>query len=135
MRCSKLSFKFVFASLVLVFLCGSSIGQQDVTWQKDLATWRTQHVADLKKPAGWLSLTGLEWLQPGDNSFGSAADNKIHLVAGNPAHLGILHLENNVVKLLPPSSGFAPEFLVAGTAATEEVIPVDLDNDKNAPHL
>ena len=98
--------------------------------------WRAQHVTDLQKPAGWLSLTGLDWLQEGDNSFGSAADNKIHLAAGSPAHLGVLHLEKNSVQLLPPAGGeFPPEFLVAGVAAKKQLIPVDPDDDKNAPHL
>jgi uncharacterized protein (DUF1684 family) len=109
---------------------------QDAKYESDLTTWRTQHAADLQKPAGWLSLTGLDWLQEGDNSFGSAADNKLRLAAGNPAHLGVLHLEKNSVQLLPPAGGeFPPEFLVAGVAAQKQLIPVDADNDKNAPHL
>src|SRR3977135_1815186 len=61
--------------------------RQGTSWQKDLAAWRTRYVAALLKPDGWLSLTGLEWLLPGDNSLGSAADNKIHLGAGSPEHL------------------------------------------------
>ncbi|HMI53954.1 MAG TPA: DUF1684 domain-containing protein [Candidatus Saccharimonadales bacterium] len=120
---------------IVAFSSGISSAQQNADWQKDLATWRTQHVGELKKPAGWLSLTGLEWLQSGDNPVGSASDNKIHLAAGGPAHLGILRLENNSVKLLPPVNGFPPEFLVAGIPAKEQVLPVEPDNDKNAPHL
>lgn len=135
MRSSRLPLNFLKSALVLALFTGASVGQQDAAFQKDLATWREQHVTDLRKPAGWLSLSGLEWLQPGDNPFGSAPDNKVHLAAGNPAHLGILHLENDTVRLLPPPGGFPPEFLVAGIAAKEELIPVDLDNDKNAPHL
>jgi len=41
--------------------------------------------------AGYL-FAGLEWLQPGENSVGSAPDNKIHLASG-PAHLAILRLD------------------------------------------
>ena len=120
---------------IAAFSSGISFAQQHADWQKDLATWRMQHVGELKKPAGWLSLSGLEWLQSGDNPVGSASDNKIHLAAHGPAHLAILRLENNSVKLLPPASGFPPEFLVAGIPATEQVLPVEQDNDKNAPHL
>lgn len=104
-------------------------------WQHDLAGWRDQHVADLLKPDGWLSLAGLEWLQPGENSFGSAADNKIHLPAGNPVHLGILKLEGETVTLLPPPGGFPENFLVAGAPAKSQPLRADLDNDKNNPHL
>jgi uncharacterized protein len=131
------NFPLRFALLFGVITCSSCIPAyaQDTKWQTDLAAWRSQHVSDLQKPAGWLSLTGLDWLQEGDNSFGSAPDNKIHL-EGSPAHLGILHLENNNVQLLPPKgSAFPPEFLVAGAPAKLQLIPVDPDDDKNAPHL
>jgi len=123
------------ATAIFAALFVSPCFAQDAKWQSDLSAWRAQHAADLQKPAGWLSLTGLDWLQEGDNSFGSAADNRIHL-AGSPAHLGVLHLEKNSVQLLPPASGeFPPEFQVAGAAAKKQLIPVDADNDKNAPHL
>ncbi|MGA2098602.1 MAG: DUF1684 domain-containing protein [Candidatus Acidiferrum sp.] len=118
-------------------LCASlsaTVLSQDADWQQELTVWRKLHVSDLLKPAGWLSLTGLEWLQPGDNSFGGAADNKIRLTSGTP-HIGILRLEGNNVQLLPPQGGFPPDFNVAGVAAKAQPIPVDADNDKNAPHL
>ena len=41
----------------------------------------------LTAPRGWLSLVGLEWLKPGTNRIGSAADNDI-VLAKAPAHLG-----------------------------------------------
>jgi uncharacterized protein len=108
---------------------------QDSSWQKDLAEWRKQYVLDLLKPDGWLSLTGLEWLQPGDNSLGSAADNTIHLAAGSPAHLAILHLEGEIVTLNPPRGGFPPGFLVAGSPATQQPLRTEPNNDKVSPHL
>ncbi|HTG28206.1 MAG TPA: DUF1684 domain-containing protein [Methylomirabilota bacterium] len=104
-------------------------------WQKDLLDWRAKHVAELHKPDGWLSLSGLEWLQPGDNSFGGAADNKIHLAGTKVAHLGVLQLDGQTVRLLEPSGGFPPGFLVARAAAKSQVLRTDADNDKNAPHL
>ena len=55
-------------------------------WQKDLLDWRAKHTAELQKPDGWLSLAGLEWLEAGDNPFGGAADNKIHLADTRMAH-------------------------------------------------
>jgi uncharacterized protein (DUF1684 family) len=121
------------ASLCALF--SISILGQDPSWQKDLATWRTQYVADLLKPDGWLSLTGLEWLQPGDNSLGSAPDNKIHLAAGSPAHLAILHLEGETVTLNPPPGGFPPDFLVAGSPAKPQPLRAEANNDKVSPHL
>ncbi|HEV1994763.1 MAG TPA: DUF1684 domain-containing protein [Candidatus Acidoferrum sp.] len=107
---------------------------QDATWQKNNAAWREEHVADLLKPDGWLSLVGLEWLQPGDTSVGSAADNKIHLAVG-PEHLAILHLEDETVTLNPPARGFPSDFLVAGAPAKSQTLRAEANNDKVSLHL
>jgi uncharacterized protein len=44
--------------------------------------WRTERVAELTNETGWLSLVGLFWLSPGDNTFGRAPSNT--LVLNNP---------------------------------------------------
>src|SRR6266436_4496536 len=126
-RVSLLVFAFV--------LPAASTSAQNYTWRSDLATWRSQHAADLRKPDGWLSLAGLEWLQPGDNSFGSAPDNKIHLPARNPAHLGILRLESDTVTLLPPTGGFPKDLLLDGAPATSQALRAVANKDKLSPHL
>lgn len=105
------------------------------SWKKDLLGWRVKHAADLQKPDGWLSLSGLEWLEAGDNAFGGAADNKIHLAGTQTAHIGILQLKGETVRLIEPTGGFPPDFLVAGAPAKSQVLRTDADNDKNAPHL
>jgi uncharacterized protein (DUF1684 family) len=107
---------------------------QESSWEKENAAWREQHKADLLKPDGWLSLTGLEWLQPGANSAGSAPDNKIHLSAG-PAHLAILHLEGETVTLNPPAGGFPADFLVAGAPAKKQALRAEANTDKVSPRL
>jgi uncharacterized protein (DUF1684 family) len=126
-------------AILLAALATVSVTQpsaaQDGEWQQALFAWRTQHVADLTKPDGWLSLAGLEWLQPGDNSFGSATDNKIHLAASVPAHIAILHLEGTTVQLLAPKSGFPKDFQVAGQAAQPQSLPAEVGNDQVSPHL
>jgi len=127
------------ASLTLIALLFALLpdpaASQGTSWQKDLAAWRTQYVRDLLKPDGWLSLTGLEWLQPGDNSIGSGPDNRIHLATGSPAHLAILHLEAETVTLNPPPGGFPPDFLVAGAPAKPQSLRAEANNDKASPHL
>jgi uncharacterized protein (DUF1684 family) len=114
---------------------GPPDSEQKDSWQKDLVDWRASHVAELQRPDGWLSLAGLEWLQPGDNSFGGAADNKIHLADTKVPHLGVLRLDGQTVRLAEPAEGFPAGFLVAGTPAKSQMLHVDTDNDKNAPHL
>ena len=74
-------------------------------------------------------------MKPGDNSVGSAADNKIHLPIGAPLHLGILHLEGTIVSLRSPSGGFPDGFLIDGKPAAPQALHTDTDSDKNDPRL
>src|SRR6266853_646525 len=127
--CVRAAFTLLLSALLLF-----PTQAQDSAWQKETAVWHEQHKADLLKPDGWLSLIGLEWLQPGDNSVGSAADNKIHLASG-PAHLAILHLEGETVTLNPPPGGFPPELLVAGAPAKSQTLQVEGNKDKFSPRL
>ena len=125
----------IFAVALLWTALSSPALAQESAWQRDLTLWRAEHVADLLKPDGWLSLAGLEWLQPGDNSFGSSPDNKIHVPRGNPAHLGVLHLENDAVTLLPPPGGFSQELLLDGAPARSQSLRVVPLKDKLSQHL
>jgi uncharacterized protein len=122
-----------FVALLLALLPIPAASQES-SWQKENATWREQHKAELLKPDGWLSLVGLEWLQPGDNSVGSAPDSKVHLTSG-PAHLAILRLEGETVTLNPPAGGFPPGFLVAGAPAKPQTLRAEANQDKLSPHL
>ena len=133
MRFLKRSARLVAALLVSAFLCWTLFAQ-DLALKKDTATWRAEHAAELVKPDGWLSLVGLEWLQPGDNSVGSAAGNKIQL-PGGPAHLAVLHLESEIVTLNPPAGGFPQDFLVAGAPAKAQPLRAEPNNDKVAPRM
>jgi len=122
-------------ALSLCTLLSSAAVAQSPSWQTDLAAWRTEHVAELLKPDGWLSLVGLEWLEPGDNSFGSAPDNKIRLLSGSPAHLGVLRLEKETVTLLPPADGFPKDLLLEATPAKSQALRAVADEDKLSEHL
>jgi len=123
------------AFVVLLFgLLPAIVAPQETPWQKENATWREEHKADLLKPDGWLSLAGLEWLQPGDNPVGSASDNRI-IVASAPAHLAILHLEGETVTLNPPAGGFPQDLLVAGAPAKPQVLRAEANKDKVAPRI
>ena len=115
-------------------LLAAALPAQNGGFQKDLAAWRTEHTAQLLKPDGWLSLVGLEWLEPGDNTVGSGSDNKVRLAKG-PAHLAILHLEGDKVALNPPSGGFPPGFLVAGAPAKPQPLRAEPNQDKVAPRM
>jgi uncharacterized protein (DUF1684 family) len=107
----------------------------DGGWQTEITKWRAQHAAELQKPDGWLALAGLEWLEPGDNPFGSAKDNKIHLPPSGPAHMGVLHLDGDTISLNAPAGGFPAGFLVDGKPVQAQTLHTDPDHDKNNPHL
>jgi uncharacterized protein len=123
-----------FAAILASIMLAGFLLAQDGSFQKDLAAWRTQHTADLLKPDGWLSLVGLEWLQPGDNTVGAASGNKIRL-AKVPSHLAILNLEGESVTLHPPSGGFPQDFVVAGAPAKTQSLRAEPNNDKVAPRM
>jgi uncharacterized protein (DUF1684 family) len=125
----------VLLPVLFLALSVSAALAQEAAWQQDLAAWRAQHAADLQKPDGWLSLAGLEWLAAGDNTFGSAADNQIHLPASAPAHTGVLHLAGTVVTLRPPPDGFAQGLLIDGKPPQSRELPAGADTDKGNPRM
>lgn len=130
-------FTLVFFLTLTCVLFPANGRSQDESWQRELAEWRTKHATELQKPDGWLALVGLEWLQPGDNSFGSAPDNKIQLPAAAAAHLGVLKLTGSTITLAPPpsSAAFPEGLLVDGKPAETQTLTVDPNSDKNNTRL
>ncbi len=58
-------------------------------YRRGIEAWHVARIARLRRADGWLSLVGLEWLVPGANRIGSAANND-RVLAKAPAHLGTL---------------------------------------------
>lgn len=91
---------------VAVLLCGMGVSPTRVYAANDPAItveyrqafekWKSELVEDRRE--NWLTLVGLFWLKPGDNSFGSDASNTIVLPNGTaPAHAGIFRLQGKDV--------------------------------------
>ena len=81
--------RFLVAAIILGVV---TVHATDVdSYKHSIEQWHAGRVQRLTAPDGWLSLIGLEWLKPGANRVGSAADNDIVLKAG-PAHLGVVTL-------------------------------------------
>lgn len=60
--------------------------------------WQKHRDAALRSEDGWLTLAGLFWLKPGDNTIGSADSNNFVLPKGSaPAKIGRLRLEGGRV--------------------------------------
>jgi len=125
--------RILFPAVIFAFVC-QTLSAQDLALSEDTATWRAEHATELLKPDGWLSLVGLEWLQAGDNSVGSASDNTI-CIAKAPSHLAVLRLETESVTLSPPPGGFPRDLLVSGAPAKTQILRAEGNKDKSAPRM
>jgi uncharacterized protein (DUF1684 family) len=96
-------------------------------WKSDLLTWRAEHAKELQQPNGWLTLIGLEWLKPGDNSFGAAKSNAIVVNAPVSPTLGVVKLDGSTLQLLPPKGGYPAGLMVDGKAPADPQ-PLASDN-------
>lgn len=101
------------------------VAQAQEAHRKSVDAWHANRVARLKSEDGWLSLIGLDWLNPGENTVGSAPGSTVLLPVGTaPAKAGLLVLEGGVVRLRPfPGGGL----LLNGKPATEAVLKSDGD--------
>ncbi|HEV8238451.1 MAG TPA: DUF1684 domain-containing protein [Thermoanaerobaculia bacterium] len=69
--------------------------------QAALDEWRKGRIERLTSPDGWLTLVGLEWLDEGDNTLGSAAEADVHFPAKAPANLGTISRHGEELTLTP----------------------------------
>ena len=120
----------VLALLVALFQPAVAADPTTVTWKSDLLAWRAEHAKNLQQPNGWLTLIGLEWLKPGDNSVGSAKSNAAVITAPTPAALGIIKLDGNDLQLLPPKGGYPKGLVVDGKRPAD---PQPLVSDDPGP--
>jgi uncharacterized protein (DUF1684 family) len=119
---------FAYSLVLLLALAGAKdirAAADDPSWTKQLQTWRTDHAASLSAPEGWLSLVGLEWLKPGENSFGTSADSRIRLHARGNVQFGVIDVEQSGLQLKAPKAGFPASLFVDGHPAREQAIIVD----------
>jgi hypothetical protein len=101
----------------------ASVGTTDAAqWRQELSAWRARQEREVAAPDGWLTLVGLEWLKPGINPVGAAADNHIQIHGQAPDHLGLVTVSKKTVQLLAPSGGFAPELQIDGKPAREGLL-------------
>lgn len=91
----------VCVSLILLNSCARPSSKAgDGAYLKELEQWRADRLANLKSETGWLTLTGLHWLEEGENSFGSDPACDIVLPGGGaPRFAGTLLLNGGKVHL------------------------------------
>jgi hypothetical protein len=99
-------FVFGLAILAALFACISLAdpvpppSAPDATYVQSVDKWKAELVDSRKK--NWLTLAGLFWLKPGENTFGTDAGNAIVFPKG-PTHAGVFALQGTdvTVKLSP----------------------------------
>jgi uncharacterized protein len=101
----------------------------DAAYLQSYDKWKVELVDDLKK--NWLSLAGLFWLKPGENSFGSDAGNAIVFPKG-AAHAGVFELQGTdvTVKFSP-----AAHAVIDGTAATTTKLQPDISEKRTTVEM
>jgi uncharacterized protein (DUF1684 family) len=99
------SMKRVLAFASAIFLCSAAMAQD--AYRTSVDAWHAGRVARLATEDGWLSLIGRDWLQPGENTLGSAPGSTVLLPDwAAPAKAGLFILEGMTVRFKPlPGSG------------------------------
>jgi len=109
--------------VVLVFAaCSSPTTDIDPAYRTEIEAVWAEREAKLTAEDGWLSLTGLYWLEPGSSAFGSNNENPVWIPDG-AAIAGALVLGGDGAVTLKPS----PEagLTVNGQPATERILASD----------
>jgi len=79
------------ALVVSVIFARPSVAANNGIYAAQVEQARASRVEALRRADGYLALVASGWLEPGDNTVGSAADNRFQ-VPDAPAHLGVLRL-------------------------------------------
>lgn len=74
-----------------------------------LTDWRAAYDRRLREDWGWLTVTGLHWIDEGVHSVGSAEDAAIRLGPAAPAHVADLIREGNGVRMELQDDGVLTE--------------------------
>jgi len=120
------------AASLCVFLASAANppkGAVDTAYQQSFAKWKTELVEDRKQ--NWLTLAGLFWLEPGDNSFGADSSNAIVFPKG-PAHAGVFELEGKEIALKVSHDAHAT---IAGKAVTTAKLEPDTSGSATVVEL
>lgn len=105
----------------LVTALTAAVSAAPADYVQQIETWRAKRLERLQAADGWLSLIGLDWLQAGRNTIGSAEGNDIVLKAG-PARLGVATLADGRVTLeLDPAAAAT----IDGAPATRALLRDD----------
>ncbi len=117
----------VLSAVLAVTACRNPKRAVDPAFLESETAWRSEREARLTRPDGWLTLVGLHWLEPGENTFGSDPANTVTLpeAPGVAPHGGVFVLgEDGVVTIrCRPGAGVT----LNGQPVEETVLQSDVD--------
>lgn len=75
----------LFLLLVVILFSCTSITKEEKQYIQQIDEWHKKRIESLKVKDSWISLAGLFWLNPGENSFGTDKSNDIIFPKGKAA--------------------------------------------------
>jgi uncharacterized protein (DUF1684 family) len=93
--------------------------------RKEIEDFRATRDANLRKPDSWLSLVGLAWLQPGDNSVGSAPTADVVLPPSVKTQFATLHLPGSDGAVAELIAQPGQKFTIEGKEQTRAALKAD----------
>lgn len=66
-------------------------------YEAEALEWRDRRTRRVAGPDGWLTVVGLSWLEPGENTVGSASGSAVELPAAAPPQTGWLDVQDGDV--------------------------------------
>jgi hypothetical protein len=97
-------------------------------YRSQILTWQQHREAGLRSEDGWLTLAGLFWLKPGNNSIGSGDTNDFLLPNDAPPQVGVLKLSGKVVTF----SNLAGDRVTVNKKALTGPVALHYDADDNS---
>jgi uncharacterized protein len=112
--------------LLMINCLGATSAQEDTAYLAEIERWREKRLADLKAEDGWLSVTGLYWLRPGETHVGSDPSCDLLLPERLPGSIGSLSLTEGNVDFRP-----APGIAVMRNGQPFQGGPIHSDADEH----
>ena len=90
------------ALLILLFGCGGQSGPafDQAAYEVEVLEWRAGRLDRLTAPMGYLTQTGLFWLETGTYSFGAAADNDVVFPGDAAPVIGSFVVDTNGIRMI-----------------------------------
>jgi uncharacterized protein (DUF1684 family) len=79
-----------------------AVAAEPMNYAETIRAWQEHRDKGLRAPDSWLTLVGLFWLKPGENTIGSGGKNDFVLPAHSaPEHVGTLVLSGDKIEFKP----------------------------------